>query len=302
MSARLGINPIVWSNDDLRSLGGDIPLETCLAEAGRVGYQGIELGHKFPREPEPLQRVLQAHELALVSGWYSSFLLEREVEQELEAAEEHLALLQACGCQVAIVAECSGSVHGDLQAPLSGRPLLDDVGWERLATGLEMLGARCREYGLQLAYHHHMGTVIQTEAEIDQLMELTGGAVGLLLDTGHLVFAGGDPLATAQRHARRIAHVHAKDLRADCLQLARDDDWSFLKAVPEGVFTVPGDGMVDFLPILKVLAASGYAGWLVVEAEQDPAKAIPLDHARLGFASLSRMAARAGLRGARAMR
>mgnify|MGYP001085446771 CR=1 FL=1 len=282
MNVRIGINPLTWTNDDMPELGGDTPLEVCLAEAREAGYDGVELGHKFPRDARTLRPILERHGLALVSGWYSARLLERSVADEIAAVESHLALLAAMGCTTMVFAEVTGCIHGDRRVPLSRRPRLTDDQWSILAERMTEVARHLARRGVRLAYHHHMGTVIETEAEIDRLMALTGPEVGLLLDTGHLTYASGDPVALARRHAGRIVHVHCKDVRPDVLARAKRDDWSFLDAVLAGVFTVPGDGSVDYPGVLRVLSEAGYRGWLVVEAEQDPAKAHPLTYARMG--------------------
>lgn len=295
-AVRIGVNPITWSNDDLPALGGDTPLEQCLAEAREAGFDGIELGNKFPRDAARLAPLLARHGLALVSGWWSSRLAERSAADEIAALEPHLALLEAMGCDVLVLGETSGAVHGDQASGLSRRPVLAEADWPRYAEELGRVAEHTRARGVRLAVHHHMGTVIQTEAEIDRLMAATGSAVWLLLDTGHLTYAGGDVARVARRHAARIAHLHAKDVRAARLAAAVAADRPFLDAVVDGVFTVPGDGAVEFEPVLEALAAAGYAGWLVVEAEQDPAKAPPRLYARMGHDHLEAAAARAGLR------
>jgi inosose dehydratase len=293
MTVRLGTNPIGWSNDDLRELGAATSLETCLAEAHQAGFTGIELGHKFPRDAEVLGPMLQRHGLALVSGWYSANLLQRDAASELAAMRPHIALLRGLGCTVLILAETSYAIHGNRLVPLSDRPVLPDAEWTTFTGRLTALADAVAAEGLSVAYHHHMGTIVQTEADIDRLMDRTGPALQLLLDTGHAVFAGADPVALARRHRERIAHVHCKDVRGPMLDAARVSDTSFLDAVVAGVFTVPGDGMVDFPAVLAEL--SGYDGWLVVEAEQDPEKAHPLTYATLGFNNLTRLANSAGL-------
>jgi inosose dehydratase len=293
MRVRLAINPLTWTNDDMPELGAETPLETCLAEAKLAGFEGVELGNKFPRDALLLGPVLARHGLALASGWYGARLLERDVEAEWQAARPHIALLKAMGCTAMVHAEVSRAVHGDRAVPLSRRPVLSEADFAVLAPRIEAFARRLAGEGLKLAYHHHMGTLIQTEAEIDRLMDATGPDVGLLLDTGHLAFAGGDPLAVARRHASRIAHVHCKDVRAAVLGDVLARDLPFLAAVLEGVFTVPGDGMVDYPSVLATVAASGYRGWLVVEAEQDPARAHPLTYARMGHDTLARFAAAA---------
>jgi inosose dehydratase len=293
LGIRIGTNPIGWSNDDLRALGEATSLDTCLAEARQAGYEGIELGHKFPRTEAVLGPILAAHGLALVSGWHSMSLLKHDAAAELAAMRPHLDLLKALGCRVVIVAETSNAIHGDRALPLSRRPVLETAEWPRFAARLTDLAGLVRQAGLELAYHHHMGTVVQTEAEIDLLMARTGEAVKLLLDTGHATFAGADPGALARRHRARIAHVHCKDVRPGVMDRVLRDDSSFLDAVVAGVYTVPGDGMVDFAAVLADLP--GYDGWLVVEAEQDPARANPLAYATMGHHAVTAAAREAGL-------
>lgn len=290
---RFGVNPILWSNDDMRELGSDIPLEQCLSEAKAAGFEGIELGHKFPREAGALRTVLGGHGLDLVSGWYSSALLERDVDAELAALRPHLDLLKALGTDILILAETTGAVHGDRDTPLANRPVLAPDAMRGWCEKLTAVGEAVAAEGMRLAYHHHMGTIVQDGPEIDTLMKHTGPAVHLLLDTGHAVFAGADPVALARDHAARIAHVHCKDLRREVRARAVGGDWSFLAAVVEGVFTVPGDGDIDFEAVLGQL--NGYSGWLVVEAEQDPQKAPPAEYAALGCRNLKKTAAAAGL-------
>ncbi|MFQ6017370.1 MAG: myo-inosose-2 dehydratase [Kiloniellaceae bacterium] len=295
MAVRIGVNPIGWSNDDMPELGGDIPLEVCLAEARQAGYAGIELGNKFPRQGDLLKAVMNKHGLKLISGWYGAQLSERTAEQEIAAMADHLNLLQTMGCPVMVFAETSNAVHGNRARPVSERPVLPQGAWAAFGARLTAVGDYLAERGMKLAYHHHMGTVIETADEIDRLMDLTGDSVGLLIDTGHATYAGADPLFVVQRHARRVVHVHCKDVRAAQLEAARARNDSFLDAVVAGVFTVPGDGMVDFPAVLSVLGRAGYDGWLVVEAEQDPAKANPLAYATMGFTNLRDAAGRAGL-------
>lgn len=295
MTIRLGTNPIAWSNDDLESLGGETPLETCLREARAAGFEGIEMGNKFPRDAATLAPLLESHDLSLVSGWYSGHLLKRDAAAEFDAMGPHLALLKAMGCEQIIFAETSNAIHGRQDIPLSQSPSLTPSEMTAFAGRVSEVAERVRDAGLQLAYHHHAGTVVETEAETDAFMEAAGDAVGLLLDTGHAVLAGADPVALARRYAARITHVHCKDLRPEILVEVRAQDLSFLDAVIAGIFTVPGDGCVDFAGVLGALRAPRYQGWLVVEAEQDPAKANPGVYAALGHRNLARFAAEAGL-------
>ena len=294
MSIRVGANPICWSNDDMPELGQHITLEQCLTEAKAAGYEGMELGHKFPRQPITLKSVLAPHQLALVGGWYSTFLLQRDAENEFKEAQEHIRLLTAMGAEVFIAAECTNSVHSDRSKKLSARPKMNNGDWSRFGMELTRFAEMVAGEGLPLSYHHHMGTVVQTPDEIDQLIEMTGPAVRLLLDTGHATWGGANPKELAHRHKRRIGHVHAKDVRKEVMQQASTKDLSFLDSVLAGVYTVPGDGAVDFTGVLKEL--KGYSGWIVVEAEQDPAKAPPAEYVKKGYENLSRFIRNAGLK------
>ena len=296
MSVHIGTNPIAWSNDDLPELGGETPLELCLAEAREAGFTGIEMGNKFPREPGALKAVLARHGLALVSGWYGAELRRRRVEEEIAAMRPHFDLLKALGCQVMVFAETTGTVQGKRDVPVAARPQMSEDEWPGFLERLGRLGDWMAERGVAIAFHHHMGTVIESAQEIDRLLDGTPASVGLLLDTGHLAFAGEDPARVAMRWAGRVNHVHAKDVRPDVVAHARRERWSFLEAVVGGVFTVPGDGTVDFAASLAPLASAGYAGWLIVEAEQDPANAPPLIYARKGFSNLCAVAAQVGFR------
>lgn len=291
---RFGVAPIAWSNSDLPELGGDTPLEVCLQESREAGFTGTETGVKFPMDPKVLGPLLDRFGLKLVSGWFSGELLERSVAEEKSRIEEQLSTFAALGAPVIVYAETTGSVQARQSVPLSKRPRIGDDDFRDYGVKLTELAEWLAERGVPMAYHHHMGTVVETEREVDLLMNYTGEAVGLLLDTGHLAFAGGDVEGTTRRHGKRINHVHCKDLRPDVLKQVRERDMSFLDGVIEGVFTVPGDGMLDYGRFAEVLAEIGYEGWVVVEAEQDPAKAPPLEYAVKGYRTLKDAFTRAG--------
>ena len=291
MAIRLGIAPIGWSNDDLPELGGDITLEQCLSEARAAGYSGVEKGGKFPMDPKILGPILQDHDIALVSGWFSGRLLEVTVDEEKSRIKEQLALYQAMGCPVMVYAETLGTVQGLIDTPVSERPKLKPDQIKRYGEKLTKFAEFLASEHCPMTFHHHMGTVIEVEEEIDLLMEHTDKTVGLLLDTGHLTFAGGNVPETTERWGHRINHVHTKDIRAAVLKKLKAENWSFLKGVLEGVFTVPGDGSIDFAEFMKSLKKIGYSGWVVVEAEQDPRKVNPLKMAEIGMAALQEAAA-----------
>jgi inosose dehydratase len=292
MKVRLGINPLTWTNDDLPTLGAETTLETCLRQAREAGFTGVELGNKFPRVAKELRPILKEHDLSLVSGWYSGRLLERDVDAEWDAMSRHFELLRELGCEVMVFAEVSRCTHGDQRIPVSQRPHLARLEWPGFCDRLTSLAERMRTEGLRLAYHHHMGTVVQSQQDVERMMNGTGDAVGLLLDTGHLTYSGaGSKLSlVAEQYAKRIVHVHCKDVRQFILERVRNRDASFLDAVLDGVFTVPGDGMVDYLRVLTPLAAARYSGWLVVEAEQDPVVAPSFEYAGKGFNHLQSVA------------
>lgn len=294
MAVRIGTNPITWTNDDLPSLGGDTPVETCLAETRMAGFAGTEMGGKFPKKSSELGPLLKRFDLDLVSGWYDGRIAEQDIAKEWDAILPHLTLLRALGCRHVVYADTSHRANGDLFAPISKRPKLADGDWKEYGRRLTELAERMGEFGVAMAFHHHMGTIVETDEEVGRLMAATGPAVGLLYDTGHSIFSGGDPIALLKRHIARVVHVHCKDARRPILEKAMATDESFMQAVLDGVFTVPGDGFIDFPAVLKILHDNGYEGWLVVEAEQDPAKAHPLTYARLGFSNLTRMALMAG--------
>jgi inosose dehydratase len=294
MTVQIGINPITWTNDDMPDLGGDIPLETCLSEASQAGYGGIEMGGKFPRDSFELGRLLGSHGLRLVSGWYDGRICDRDVSEEFDAILPHLTLLRDLGCKVVVYADTSRGRHDGIFRPASHRPVLPDDAWPAYGRKLTGLADRMADFGVRMAFHHHMGTIVQTDREIDRMMRNSGESVGLLFDTGHCLFAQGDPAALVSSHIDRVVHVHCKDARRDVLERAIRDDTSFMDAVLEGIFTVPGDGCIDFLPLLRHLHDAGYEGWVVVEAEQDPRKADPLTYARKGFEYLHVTAIAAG--------
>lgn len=295
MTVQLGINPLTWTNDDLPSLGAETPLETCLSEGKLAGFEGFELGNKFPRQASVLGPILARHQLKLVSGWYSGELLTRSVEEEIAAVQDHLTLLRELGANVMVFCEVTDCIHGKQQVPVNQRPHFPTERWAEYGAKLTEFARYTQSQGVQIAYHHHMGTMIETEQDIDLLMQHTGEEVGLLLDTGHLTFAGVDPVAVAARWAKRINHVHCKDVRPAVLAEVKNKKMSFLNAVLAGVYTVPGDGCVDYPAVFRELKQVNYQGWLVVEAEQDPAIAHPLTYARLGYNNLHRFAEDAGL-------
>ncbi|RQP07108.1 MAG: myo-inosose-2 dehydratase [Paracoccus sp. BP8] len=293
-----GTNPIAWANDDDQSIGADIPTEQILHEAGQlIGFDGIENGHRWPDEPLALKELLGRYGLKFISGWYSTALLTRSVEEEIAAVQGHLAKLKANGCKVCIACECSNTVHGRPDVPVNARPRLTPAEMAAFGRRMEEFAQYLAGQGITLAYHHHMGTVVESPEEIDAFMAATGPATHLLFDAGHCTFGGGDPEAVLRKHVGRVAHFHAKNIRRAVTEEVRARDMSFLQGVLAGAFTVPGDpeGAIDFQPLLKILAEAGYDGWLVIEAEQDPGKRNPLDYQSLGLKSLKDMARAAGL-------
>jgi inosose dehydratase len=296
MSIRFGVSPIAWINDDMPELGGDTPLEQVLAEARGLGFEGIELGGKFPRDPHTLSALLARFELALVGGWYSASLLTRSAGEEIAALQAHLMLLKALGCRVFILAETSNAIHGDRARPLSATPRLNRADWALFGEKLTEVGDAVAAAGLRLAYHHHLGTVVESGEDVERFLESTGPSVGLTIDTGHAALGGVDAVSLIREHPERVAHVHCKDIRGKVFRKIEFEGGSFLRGVLEGMFTVPGDGDLDFRTVMQALGKIGYSGWIIVEAEQDPAIADPRRYGAIGLTTLRREAAAAGLR------
>jgi len=278
---RLAIAPIAWTNDDLPDLGRENTFEQCISEMALAGFEGSEVGNKYPQDPVVLKRALDLRGLQICNAWFSAYLTTQpyaEVEQAFVAQRD---FLHAVGARIIGAAEQGGSIQGKQDIPVfAGKPRFTDDEWKRLAEGLNRLGERAREKGMTLTYHHHMGTGVQTAEEIDRLLASTDPSLlFLLFDTGHLAFAGESPERVLQKHVGRVRHVHLKDVRLQVLEQVRRDRLSFLGAVKQGVFTVPGDGGVSFEPVFRLLKKNGYTGWYVVEAEQDPARANPFEYA-----------------------
>ena len=295
MSVKLGIAPIAWSNDDMPELGGDTSLEQCLSEASEAGFSGIESGGKFPKKSNELIPLLDKYNLKLCSGWYGANLRINSVKEEIELIQDQLKLFQDCKAPCIVFAEVSDSIAGDPKRPLSTRPKMTADEWIIYCKKISEIGKYLEDQGMPLAYHHHMGTVIETQQDTERLLENTSDQVKLILDTGHMLFAGGNFIEVANNFKDRIIHVHCKDMRKKVLEKSLKEDFSFQQAFLEGAFTVPGDGFIDYEPLLTFLKKNNYNGWLVVEAEQDPAKANPLEYARIGRNYLSNVCKKIGL-------
>ena len=282
MNIKLGIAPIAWSNDDMPELGGDTPIEQCLEEAKQSGFQGIELGGKFPRNQGITKFLLEKYKLKMPGGWYGSFLRNRSVDDEWQSMQDHIKLLNYVKSDVFVFADVSGSIQGDESTALSLRPQLKDNEWKEYSKKLSEISSRLFDIGLPMSYHEHMGTIIQTEEDVNRLMNETNEKTFLLFDTGHLLFAQANYNEILEKYIERINHVHCKDIRDKVLQNSLNNNLSFRNSFLNGVFTVPGDGCIDYTPILKKLKDAKYNKWLVIEAEQDPKKANPLEYAKIG--------------------
>ena len=294
MSIKLGVAPIAWSNDDMPELGGETTLEQCLSEASRAGFTGIESGGKFPKNSKELLPKLEKENLQLCSGWYGASLLKNTPKEEFKLMREQLNLFKDCKSPCMVFAEVTKSIQGDPNTPLSQKPKLTDDEWKLLISRINEIGKMLLDENMPLAYHHHMGTVIETESETRRLIESTNDDVKLLIDTGHMLFAGGNSIKLTEDFIERIIHVHCKDIRKDVLEKSLKNDSTFRQAFLDGAFTVPGDGCIDYKPFLTILKNKNYEGWLVVEAEQDPAKANPFEYAKIGFNYLNKIARECG--------
>ena len=279
---KLGIAPIAWTNDDMPDLGKENTFEQCVSEMALAGFTGSEVGNKYPKDPEVIKKALELRGVEICNQWFSSFLITKpfgEVEKEFRA---QLTFLKAMGAKVIGASEQSYSVQGQLDTPIFGHKyVMNDQEWDTFCTGMNKLGKIAKEeYGIALTFHHHMGTVVQSLAEVDRMMENTDPEyVSLLFDTGHFTYCGEDPLEVVKKYVHRIKHVHLKDIRPEVVEQVKKENMSFLAGVRAGAFTIPGDGCINYDPIFKVLEEAGYEGYMVVEAEQDPAKANPLEYA-----------------------
>ena len=287
MSVKLGIAPIAWSNDDMPELGGDTSLEQCLEEASQAGFIGIESGGKFPKTSKELLPMLNNYNLNLCSGWYGGNLRQNSTNEEKQLIRGQLDLFKDCNAPCIVFAEVSGSIQGDPNRKLSTRPQMDNEEWNIFCNKLSEMGKFLEGEGMPLAYHHHMGTVIETHEDTIRLLENTDDSVKLTLDTGHMLFAQGNSKKILENFSSRIIHIHCKDIRKNVLENSLKNDLSFRGAFLEGAFTVPGDGCIDYKPLFDILKTINYSGWLVVEAEQDPAKANPFEYAKIGYKYLT---------------
>ena len=283
MSVKLGIAPIAWSNDDMPELGGNTSLEQCLSEASEAGFSGIESGGKFPKQSEKLIPLLEKYNLNLCSGWYGANLRKNSVKEEIGLIQEQLKLFKDCKSPCIVFAEVSGSIAGDQSKKLSLRPQMNNEEWKNFCIKISEMGKYLQDQGMPLAYHHHMGTIIETQSDTERLIENTSDEVKLTLDTGHMLFAKGNSIQIIKDYKERLIHVHCKDMRENILEKSIKEDLSFREAFLEGAFTVPGDGCIDYKPIFNLLKKNNYSGWLVVEAEQDPKKANPFEYAKIGY-------------------
>ena len=294
LKAKLGISPICWWNDDLVELSDDVSLDECLRQAAQAGYTGMETGRRVPMTMAELGPVLDKHGISVCGGWFSGTILNGDMAENKDRITEQMDLFIAARARCIVYGEVARSIQGDRSKPLAQKPKLDAAQMRAYSRDMTTFGEWCAERGMPLSYHHHMAAVIETEAELDQFMAQSGPGIPLLYDAGHMAFAGGDVLRVIDNHHARITHVHTKDVRMPVINALDRSRDSFLDAVVKGAFTVPGDGSLDFAAIVKRCAAYGYQGWFVVEAEQDPKKAPPLEWSTKGHAELMRVMALAG--------
>ncbi|MBD0413553.1 myo-inosose-2 dehydratase [Oryzicola mucosus] len=289
MKAKLGMSPIAWWNDDLVELSDDVSLEECLRQSRSAGFIGMEQGRRFPSTPDEMLPILRKADVTLCGGWFSGTLVDEELAANKDRIQPMIDLFKAVGAPCIVYGEVGRSIQGDRAKPLATKAVLSDDEMKAYAGKLTAFGEWCAEQGMPLSYHHHMAAVVQFEHEIDAFMKHSGEGIPLLLDAGHLAFAGGDVLRAIDNHHKRINHVHVKDIRQTVIDGLDWSKQSFLDAVALGAFTVPGDGSLDFGAIVQRLADHGYEGWFVVEAEQDPRKNPPLKMAEVGHAELTRV-------------
>ena len=278
----LACAPIAWTNDDLPDLGAENTFEQCVSEMALAGFTGSEIGNKYPKDVETLKHKLDVRGMRICNAWFSSLLLSEGYDATIEAFIKHRDFLHALGAKVIGASEQGNSIQGKDVSIFGEKPVYTDEQWELIRKGFNKMGELAKEKGMYFTVHHHMGTGVQTAEEIDKLMEITDpNLVYLLFDTGHLSFSGEDVLGVLKKYVNRVKHVHLKSIRKDVIEDAKVKGYSFLDSVRAGSFTVPGDGDFDFTPVFDILDEAGYEGWVVVEAEQDPAKANPYEYAVL---------------------
>ena len=294
MRAKLGMSPIAWWNDDLPDLIDDVSLEECLRQSRSAGFTGMEKGRRFPDDPDVMLPILKAADVTLCGGWFSGTLVDEDIAANKDRILPMIELFKAVNAPCIVYGEVGRSIQGKREVPLAQKPKLSADEMKAYAKKVTAFGEWCAEQGMPLSYHHHMAAVVETEPELDAFMAASGPGIPLLLDAGHLAFAGGDVLRAIDNHHARITHVHVKDIRRPVVDGLDRSKQSFLDAVALGAFTVPGDGSLDFGAIVQRFADHGYEGWFVVEAEQDPKKNPPLRMAQVGHKELMRVMTAAG--------
>lgn len=277
---KLGIAPIAWTNDDMPDLGAENTFEQCISEMALAGFTGCEIGNKYPKDPKVLKKALDLRHMQICNAWFSTFLTTKPYEETEKEFIKHITFLKEMGAKVVGVSEQGHSIQGTDLSIFDDKYIMNDEEWDKLCTGLNKLGKVANDMGITLTFHHHMGTVVQTAAEIDRLMENTDPELfNLLFDSGHLAYCGEDYMYVLKKYINRIKHVHLKDIRPEVIEKVKKEHLSFLQGVRLGTFTVPGDGAIDFTPIFDVLSENNYEGYVLVEAEQDPAVANPFEYA-----------------------
>lgn len=295
MTVQIGISPIAWQNDDMPEITAAYTMEQALQEAREIGYTGVERGQRMPQDTEGLRSYLSENDIALCGGWCSGNLMVNDVAAEIAAITQQVDQFIALGAPCMVYAECSNTIQGQMGTPVNNRPKLSRDEVTAYAAKLGEVAKWMADRGMPMAYHHHMGSMIESEDDVNWLMAGSSPEVRLCFDTGHMLFGGGDVMATLDRWADRVHHVHFKDIRPDVVRDVRENDRSFLDAVIAGAFTVPGDGCIDFGAVAKYLKKMDYHGWIVVEAEQDPAKAPPYDYSKMGYEHIVHVCGQAAL-------
>lgn len=295
MSIKIGISPIAWQNDDLPDITKDFTMEQALREAREIGYTGVERGQRMPHDTEGLRAYLDGNDIALCGGWCSGNSLNNDFTAECDATRQQVEQFIALNAPCIVYAECSNTVQGMIDVPVNNRPKMDRDDIRAYGAKISELAKWMADQGMPMAYHHHMGSIIESEDDVNWLMDGSSADLHLCFDTGHLLFGGGDVMATLDRWGDRVHHVHYKDIRPAIVRDVRDNNRSFLDAVMAGAFTVPGDGCIDFDAVTRALKAMDYNGWIVVEAEQDPAKAPPYEYSKLGYDNIIAACQAAGL-------
>lgn len=271
---RLGTAPITWGVCEMEGWGERLPYPRVLDEMRALGFTGTELGPPgyLPAEPNALRKVLAERDLAFVGSFCPIAAPRDRAGADRAFAEAHALtlFLAAAGAPFLVLADAGDDARLSVAGRAGGpdAPRLDDDGWRWFAETAERIGDDANAHGIRAVFHPEAGSYVETEHEIEELLTRTDAALlGLCLDTGHVAYGGGDPVALARRHSERTLHIHAKDVDPAILARVRDEGLGYLEAASAGIFVPAGAGMVDFAGVFTALDLARSDRWVIVEQD-----------------------------------